>query len=62
MARTRLYIDRLYPWRIHPADFSHPTVYAAMVQAGRVESYRSIEKVLAAVVLVDWVLQKALIM
>ena len=59
MARTRLYIDRFHPWRIHFTDFSHPAVYAAVVQAGRVESQRRIEKVLVAVVLVG-VLRKAL--
>jgi hypothetical protein len=53
MARTRLYIDWLYPWGVHLTDFSHPAVYAAVVQVGRVESYRSVEKVLVAVVLAD---------
>ena len=57
MARTRFYINRLHPWRIHFTDFSHPAVYAFVVQAGRVESYRSVEKVLVAVVLVSGVLQ-----
>jgi len=53
MARTRFYIDWLYPRRIHPTDYRHPAVYAFVVQAGRVESQRRIEKVLVAVVLVD---------
>jgi hypothetical protein len=52
MARTRFYIGRLFPWCIHFTDFSHPAVYVAVVQAGGVESQRSIEKVLVAVVLV----------
>ena len=59
MARTRFYIDRLHPWRIHPTDYRHPAVYVAVVQAGRVESQRRIETVLVAVVLVG-VLRKAL--
>jgi hypothetical protein len=62
MARTRFYIDWLFPRRIHFTDFSHPAVYAAVVQAGRVENYRRIETVLVAVVLVDWVLRIAELM
>ena len=62
MARTRLYIDRLFPRRIHPTDYRHPAVYVAVVQAGRVESQRRIEKVLVAVVLVGWVLRIAELM
>ena len=62
MARTRLYIDWLFPRRIHPTDYRHPAVYVAVVQAGRVESHRSVKTLMAAVVLVDWVLRKTELM
>ena len=61
MASTRLYLIRFHPRGVHFTDFSHPAVYAAVVQAGRVESQRRIETVLVAVVLVG-VLRKALTM
>ena len=61
MASTRLYLIRFHSRGVHLTDYRHSAVYAAVVQTGRVESQRRIEKVLVAVVLVG-VLRKALIM
>ena len=56
MASTRLYSVWFHPRGVHLTDFSHPAVYAAVVQAGRVESQRRIEKVLVEMAVVGSVL------
>jgi hypothetical protein len=56
MASTRPYSVRFHPRRIHPTDYLHPAVYAAVVQAGRVESQWRIETVLVEMAVVDSVL------
>ena len=52
MASTRLYSVRFHSRSVHLTDFRRSAVYAAVVQAGRVESQRRIETVLVAVALV----------
>ena len=52
MASTRLYLIRFHSRGVHLTDFRRSAVYAAVVQAGRMESQRRIETVLVAVVLV----------
>jgi len=58
MARTRLYIDWLFPRRIHPTDYLHSGVFASVLRhrAGRGKSV--VQADLLAVVLVSGVLQK----